>query len=684
VKIKSWKTAQTNTELCKKLASQLELPQITAEILVSRGYDSIQAISSFISQSTPLNSAFELIDMDKAVERIQRAIHKEEKIVIFGDYDCDGISSTVLLYSYLETVGADVSYYIPDRESEGYGMNCDAVKNLKKYGAELIITVDNGISALQEIDLANSLGIDVVVTDHHKPRETLPNALAVVNPHRQDCPSKFKSLAGVGVVFKLISAMENDDCYAVLEQYADIIALGTIADVVPLEGENRTIVKYGLEKLADTQNAGILELLNVSGLKDRQLNAQSVAFGLVPRINAAGRMGKVDAAVELLLAEDCETAAELAKQLDALNTRRKELEAVITKDISQKIALNPRLVNERVIIISGENWHHGIVGIVAARISEAYGRPCMLFCIENGEARGSCRSIEGFSIIDAISRCGSLLTRFGGHSQAAGLTLPAERLQEFEEMFLKQTQQICPVMPVSSINIDAEITVQSLTVSIISSLSLLEPFGAGNEQPVFLMRNVKIEAIQPIADGKHLRLKLSSGGQCFFAALFGVSAEEFSFCQGDLTDIAANVEINCCNNEQRVSVKVKDIRPAGFDEQSYFNELRLYDAITGGNYDAASIASVDLKLVPDRDDIALVYKYIRENQSKILNEEILYMRLFKKLSYIKLRLCIDILFELKLVFSEKKAAQTTIKIVENAEKTSIEKSSILQKLNCRH
>ena len=344
MKIKSWKTAQTNTELCKKLASQLELPQITAEILVSRGYDSIQAISSFISQSTPLNSAFELIDMDKAVERIQRAIHKEEKIVIFGDYDCDGISSTVLLYSYLETVGADVSYYIPDRESEGYGMNCDAVKNLKKYGAELIITVDNGISALQEIDLANSLGIDVVVTDHHKPRETLPNALAVVNPHRQDCPSKFKSLAGVGVVFKLISAMENDDCYAVLEQYADIIALGTIADVVPLEGENRTIVKYGLEKLADTQNAGILELLNVSGLKDRQLNAQSVAFGLVPRINAAGRMGKVDAAVELLLAEDCETAAELAKQLDALNTRRKELEAVITKDISQKIALNPRLV----------------------------------------------------------------------------------------------------------------------------------------------------------------------------------------------------------------------------------------------------------------------------------------------------------------------------------------------------
>ena len=429
---KKWKLPQTAPERVENLISQTGMERIAAQILDGRGISDPQQAMQYIGcdSAARLHDPFLMKDMDKAVERLSEAVEQGEQIAVYGDYDCDGITATAMLYSYLEALGAQVIYYIPDRDVEGYGLNRAALDFLKEQQVELIVTVDNGISALDEAVYAKELGIDLIITDHHQPRPQLPQACAVIDPHQQDCEYPFKALCGAGVAFKLICAMEGDlGGEEMIWHFGELAAIATMADVVELTGENRLIVQRGLECIAQGEQVGVHALIEAAGMSGRKLDSIDLAFGLAPRINAAGRLGQTDLAMELLLCDRQSQAMELAQQLNELNEQRKALVDHIYEEINAKIARHPEILQERVILLYGEGWHHGVIGIAAARLVEEYSKPCVLFSIEEDQARGSARSVEGYSIIAAISRCSSLLTRYGGHDQAAGMTVPVEHLR---------------------------------------------------------------------------------------------------------------------------------------------------------------------------------------------------------------------------------------------------------------
>lgn len=412
---KKWKLPQTAPERVENLISQTGMERIAAQILDGRGISDPQQAVQYIGcdSAARLHDPFLMKDMDKAVERLSEAVEQGEQIAVYGDYDCDGITATAMLYSYLEDLGARVIYYIPDRDVEGYGLNRAALDFLKEQQVELIVTVDNGISALDEAVYAKELGIDLIITDHHQPRPQLPQACAVIDPHRQDCEYPFKALCGAGVAFKLICAMEGDlGGEEMIWHFGELAAIATMADVVELTGENRLIVQRGLECIAQGEQVGVHALIEAAGMSGRKLDSIDLAFGLAPRINAAGRLGQTDLAMELLLCDRQSQAMELAQQLNELNEQRKALVDHIYEEINAKIARHPEILQERVILLYGEGWHHGVIGIAAARLVEEYSKPCVLFSIEEDQARGSARSVEGYSIIAAISRCSSLLTRY--------------------------------------------------------------------------------------------------------------------------------------------------------------------------------------------------------------------------------------------------------------------------------
>ena len=397
--IKRWTIRQADDEAARRAAKALGLPPLAVRILAGRGFDTQEAIRRFLTGDCALTDPMALRDMDRAVKRIRRAIAEGEKIAVYGDYDCDGILSTVVLYSYLESAGADVCYYIPHRDREGYGLNREALQIIRDDGVRLVITVDNGITAVDEVAFAASIGIDVVVTDHHKPRDMLPQAVAVVDPHRLDDESGCEYLAGIGVAFKLICALEGDDGDLMLEQYGDLIAVATVADIVPLVGENRTIVRRGLESLQSTDNEGLAALIRVCGMADRQLSCENIAYGIVPRINSAGRFDCVDNAVELF-SGGCDEPETLAGAINSLNEKRRAVEDQIVRQIMNQLDAQTEELGRRIIVIHGEGWHHGVVGIVASRMVERFGKPCIVFSVEGDVARGSARSIEGFQPLD--------------------------------------------------------------------------------------------------------------------------------------------------------------------------------------------------------------------------------------------------------------------------------------------
>ena len=415
---------------------------------------------------------------------------------------------------------------------------------------------------------ANSLGIDVVVTDHHQPRETLPDAVAVVDPHRPDCPSPFKGLSGVGVAFKLVCALEEDDGYEMIEHYGDLAALGTIADVMPLTHDNRTLVRHGLELLADSARPGIRALVELAALSGRPMTAVSAAFGLAPRINAAGRMGDVYDALELLLCEDEGTAREKAEILCGYNDQRKKIEAEILAEVAAKITADPSLVQERVIVMDGAGWHHGVVGILCSRLVEKYGRPAFLISTDDTEGRSSGRGIDGVSVIEAVSACGDLLTRYGGHAQAAGFTLLKENLPAFRERFLGYFREHYPIMPYYKLTADCVVEPSELTVPMVQSLSRLEPFGEGNPSPVFELDAVRLERIQSLSGGKHLKLACSKNGTTFQVLLFGTGPDQFGYQPGDLLDLLVSAEISVFRGEVSVSLRAADLRLTGVDQNA--------------------------------------------------------------------------------------------------------------------
>ncbi|MBR5485227.1 MAG: single-stranded-DNA-specific exonuclease RecJ [Oscillospiraceae bacterium] len=672
--VKRWNIREYSEQAVSELAMETGFPRLVCSVLASRGINTAEKTAAFLGGNEVFHNPYMMKDMEKAVDRIRMAVENQEPIVIYGDYDCDGITATALLCSYLAEVGADVSYYIPKRDGEGYGLNTKAVSALAKRGIKLIITVDNGISSLEEAELAKSLGVDLIITDHHTPRETVPNAVAVLNPHRKDCEYPFKELSGVGVAFKLVCALEDDiDCEDTLYQYGAITALGTVADVVELKGENRVIVQNGLQGMEDCPYLGINALIKAAGYEGKPLDSTALAFGLAPRINAAGRLEQTNKAVELLLAEDEEEAEILANEINELNALRRKTEQEITDDITNIILNNPKLLNERVIIISGENWNAGVIGIICAKIVEKYGKPCILISNCDGEARASARSVEGYSIIAAISRCSRLLKRFGGHVMAAGFSLDSADVSEFCSELLADAKQHFPIMPVHCINIDCVVEPDLLTVENVSKLEMLQPYGAGNEQPVFAVLGAVLEGINPIGDGKHLRLYFVKDEKRFQALYFGMRAENFLYQIGDKLDIAADVSLNSYNKSVSVTVKIKDMRLSGVNYDNYFIHSQIYERYCIGEAEDVSL------LVPTREEMGRVYRFIRSNAAICTSNEVIYCRL-RDMEYGKLRIIMDIMQELELIEIASSNGRQTIKVIPKTEKVNLESSQLLQEL----
>lgn len=676
--IRQWKLPEYDPKHVEDLARETGYSALVCQILIARGFVQPEQILSFFQQEDSIEDAYQLADMEKAVVRIRQALENGERICVYGDYDCDGITATALLTSYLQSVGADVQYYVPSREKEGYGLNTFAIDWLASQQVDFIITVDNGISAHAEIMYAAALGIDVVVTDHHTPRETLPAAVAVINPHRADCPSAYKDLAGVGVAFKLICALEDAQGDELLEYYSDLVTLGTIADVVPLTGENRVIVRHGLAHIAHTQHTGILALMHVCGIHEPNPTSERLAFSVIPRINAAGRMDEVGAVLELLLTDDPIYAEEIAVQVNAQNIQRKQIEQEILAEIETLLAQNPKLLDQRVLILSGEGWHHGVVGIVSMRLVERYEKPCFVFSLNNGEARGSGRSIEGFSLIQAIAACSEHLTKYGGHTLAAGLSLPVEYLDAFAAQIQAFSRQNYRNMPHVELVADGSLSPEALTVENIASLDVLEPFGAENAAPLFHIAGLTIQGIYPTNDGKHLRVRFSCGNQLFYAVYFGINDQEFPYRPGEIVEIMARISVGEYNGQSRLSVQIQDLRLMGILQEQVGHGQKLYACLRGKEVPAPDAAE---EILPSRAHIGLVYKYLRRVTQYPYGPDALYIRLMGSgIPYLHVRLALDILKELGFISCENANHTVTYRIIPDAPKADLGDSAILQTL----
>lgn len=656
--LKKWRIAECDKALAKQLAEEceMEVDPIVALIASARGYDDPMELEQFLSDEPYFTDPWETADISEAAEIVKEAIASGEKIAVFGDYDCDGVTATALLYSYLKTLNADCLYYIPDRFDEGYGMNFDAIKKLKDSGVSLIITVDNGISGIEEIKFANSLGMRVVVTDHHLPGEILPEAAAVVDPHRGDCPSTFKSICGAQVAFRLICVMENKEPEELLPYFADILALAVVGDIMPLTLENRSIVKCGVDKLKTAPLTGLSALLSVAGISQDSVDAGRIAFGLVPRINAAGRMGKASRAVELLITDNMMNALSIANEIDGENSARQACEKKILEEAIKTIEENGYM-HDRVIVVSGEGWHHGVVGIVASRITEKYGAPSILISYDGELASGSGRSFEGFSLFNAISDSKDLMVKFGGHEQAAGLTLKTEDIPEFRRRINEYAGHFDYIAPV--LELDCKLDPSALTLDLAFALKDLEPYGHGNKTPLFGIYGAKLQRVTPIANGKHLRLIFSRGQNSFQALLFGVTPDNFCFCEGDLLDLAVTVDSNYYKGEYSVSVQVKALRMNGTDDDILFKELSAYN-----DYCAGGDADISL-LLPTREQVGTIYKAICEKA--ILPDRVKYV-FMNTIGYGKTCMAVKTLEELGLIAKNQKGLYYG---VNNAPKTNL-------------
>lgn len=669
---KKWTIAHIDKDAAAQVAEAHSLDPFTALILVSRGITEYEDVEEFFDSDFSFCDPFLITDMDKAVGRIKKAVDDFEKICVFGDYDADGVTSTALMYSYLSEHGADVMYYIPDRVTEGYGMSCSAIDKLHEQGVKLIVTVDNGISAVEEIKYAKSLGIDCVVTDHHKVGETLPEAVAVVDPHREDCNLHFKNWAGVGVAFKVVCALENGDYTEVLEKYADIIAVGTVADVVDLMDENRAIVKYGIAKINSSPCNGINALRQIAGVGDRYITSVGVTFSLAPRINAAGRMKSAVTALKLLLCEDLAKAIDIADEIDGCNRERHEAENEIMEAAVEQIESDNRLKYAPVIVVCGEGWHHGVIGIVAARITERYGRPSIVITFDGDEGTGSARSVEGFSVYDAIKSSSEHLTHFGGHTMAAGLGIKRENTEKFFEdinAFAKETERALP-----SIQLDCKLNPAYINNDLITSLDLLEPFGAGNNQPLFGIFGVRIAAVKAVGDGKHLRVTVSKGNTQLTAMKFSTTLREFQYREGDLVDLAVRIEKNEFRGEVKPSVQIREMRFSGIDEEKLFKSIGLYEKWMHGE----SLSSQEAHfLMPSREFLLGVFGIFKRFGGWSYDVETLLVRANCPVeNYCKMATAIDILCELELI----KRESDNIIFDGNNKKTDLGKSEILNTL----
>lgn len=644
--------------------------ELLGGVMLSRGIGSLERAREFFGCRS-LSDPMYMTDMDAAVDVIRQALDLGKKITVFGDYDCDGVTSTAMLYGYLDAMGAEVDYYIPDR-SEGYGMNIPALEKILNGGTELVITVDNGISAVEEARFIRERGAQLVITDHHQTPEQLPECEACVDPHRQDDNSPFKDLCGAGVVLKLLCALEEDEDF-VMEQYAELAAIGTIGDVMPLVGENRYIVRRGIEDIRASQNTGVNTLLRAAGTEPEKVDATTVAYTICPRINACGRIARADKAVQLLLAESPEQARLLSEEMNLLNEQRRAEEARIMQDVTQQLEQDPRILKERVLVVSGEGWHHGVIGIVAARLLEKYGKPVLMISAENGEARGSARGVDGFSIYRMLEKCSRVLTKFGGHPKAGGFSLPADRVEDFRQMVYAFCRENYPKMPEYAVSADMEITGDMLTEDSLNSLSQLEPCGEGNQRPVFLLRNCIVESKRALKDGRYTSFEVRSGGAKLKALCFGIPFAKFYPEQGSAVDIMATAELNEFRGEKSVTLKVQELRPAEFREDRFFAALRTYEEISRGEGCDSRLAP---RVIPDREALKVAYDLVRNHGNMSAEELCVYGG--SGMNYCMLRIALDAFTSAGM--AEQSADAGEIRLVPVSQKTDLMASGFLAEL----
>ncbi len=556
---KKWQIYQVDTEKIEEIHKKYNINKLLATILVNRGIIEEKQIEKFLKpKRSDFYEPYKMPDMNIAVDRIIKAIENKEKTIIYGDYDVDGITSVTVLKSFLEERGLVVAEYIPNRLQEGYGLNKAAVEEIAKQGYTLMITVDCGISAIEEVKYANELGLETIITDHHEPGAELPKALAVVDTKRKDNEYPFRNLAGVGVVFKLIQAIGmklglDEKEYL---KYLDIVCIGTISDIVPLVDENRVIVKLGLKLVEQTRNLGLKSILQASGYN--KINSSTISFGVAPRINASGRMGHQEDALQLFLSKEKDEVDELTQKLEQYNKLRQETEKNIYADAIMQIERDG-LTNNSTIVVKGKNWHHGVIGIVSSKITEMYFKPSILLCEEDGYGKGSGRSIPGFDLYEALTECNDCIDKFGGHSMAVGINVKSDKFEEFKQKLEqvakdKHIEEIVPIL-----KIDAQISLDEINKEMVDSLNELEPYGEENKTPLFAFKNLRIDSIRALSEGKHLKLTLKDSKNIVNAIGFNLGELSNEYRIGDKVDVVGNLEINTFNGVDNVQINIKDI-----------------------------------------------------------------------------------------------------------------------------
>ena len=669
-----WKVSQLEAGAVNALVGSGYAP-LAAMVLASRGIGDDRQARAYLDCNAPLLDPFLMTDMDKAAGRVGLAMSRGEKIAVFGDYDVDGITATCLLTDFLRRHGADVVSYIPGRLEEGYGLNPIAIHQLHAEGVKLIVTVDCGITAVSEAELCKQLGIDLVITDHHECKQTLPAAVAVVDPHRCDGGYPHKNLSGVGVAFKLASALCGSQ-ETVLEEYADMVCLGTVADVMPLQGENRVFVARGLESLAHTKRPGIAALMAECGCAPETVSASSIGFMLAPRINAAGRMGQIDLAVELFLTDDPDKAAEAARGLCELNRQRQAVESEIYR---QAVSMLPMGKPPEAIVLADESWHQGVVGIVASRIAEEYACPTFLICLDGEHGKASSRSHGGFNLFASLSALSPLLESYGGHELAAGFTISRANIPEFRRQICAlAAQYYTDDVPRTVLDVDCAVSPELLTLHNVDSLQMLEPCGNGCPKPVLMMKNLTIDRISMVGGGRHMRLRLCSGHTYLNAIYFSANPQTVSIQPGDLVDVAFTPQVNEFRGTRTVQMNVIDIRPSCSAE--CLPDAAPYRDMQRGNLTPGEAAA----LLPDRKMLALVWRYldaanpVQESPMCLCRKIVRWSG--KPLNLGQMLTCLDIFRDVGLLTVQRQHKYVSIRLTPGEGKADLSRSQTMQRL----
>ena len=669
-----WNVKEPKAESVNALVSSGFSP-LAAMVLAARGMDCPQTAEAFLSCDQALADPFSMRDMAPAARRVRQAVEQGEKIAVFGDYDVDGITSTCLLTDFLRSLGADCVPYIPGRLEEGYGLNAIAIRQLCDEGVKLIVTVDCGITAVEEAQLCKELGMELVITDHHECKDTLPDAVAVVDPHRPDCNYPNKILSGVGVAFKLACALAGD-ARLVLDRYADMVCLGTVADVMPLCGENRVFVSHGLEALKTTTRPGLVALMEQAGCTPDTLTATSVGYTLAPRINAAGRMGQIDLAINLFLTQDPAEGEALAKALCDLNRQRQAVESEIYE---QAISMLPEGEMPAAIVLADDTWHQGVVGIVASRIAEEYCCPTFLICLDGEHGKASSRSYGGFNLFAALSELSDLLESYGGHELAAGFTISRSQIPAFREKICQLSKTYYDEgTPRTVLEADCIIRPEMMTLPGIESLSRLEPCGNGCPKPVLVMEDLQIERLTPVGGGKHLRLRLRSGRYSIPAIFFSATAESASIAQGDMVDVAFAPQVNEFRGEKSVQMNILDIRPNC--QVACSVDCAGYHALCKGTLTPEAAE----ELTPDRAMLATVWRFLAGRGDLQENPICLCRKIVRwsgqPLSLGQMMTCLDIFSDVGLLTKQTYHKYISLQLIPQQEKADLMRSHTMQRL----